>query len=297
MNTYVTESKFYLVENCLKRRGWKASPKKEKKTTMVWLNTKKAMRMEESAYCNHVRGVREIVYKSDLAKTLMSEDFENRFLAPPAHALNDPNSFLRFQRDFVVLLCFSLVLNVSESSSPVLMAAMDVLHLKSSSQLFMSCVPDKMDMVRYSLFLSEFGTSSSCLISLHEKSRKERLSTSVLDSIRSIVSTFESKYPKALLSTHNMWILKPGASSKGNNIRVLRDFSEIVRLTARCKVEGKSPKDGFVAMRYIENPFLLPPTNCNKFDLRRWVLLHSKSDSEVEVYMLTDAYARVCRTT
>ena len=30
MNTYGWESKFYLVENCLKRRGWKASPKKEK---------------------------------------------------------------------------------------------------------------------------------------------------------------------------------------------------------------------------------------------------------------------------
>ena len=295
-STYLTESKFYLVENSLKKRGWISSDMK-KNPTLVWLNTKKALAIKESRYCNHIEGVKEIVYKSDLAKTLMS--VASQFLAPPAHALNDHDSFLRFQRDFVILLCFSLVSEVwkssSRASSSVLTAAMDVLHLKSSSQLFMSAVPSKVDMVKYSLFLTEFGTSSSCLHSLHEKSGEETLSFS--DSIRSIVDTFESKYPKALLSSHNIWILKPGASSKGNNIRVLRDFSEIVRLTARCKVEGKRPKDGFVAMRYIENPLLLPPKNIHKFDLRRWVLLWSKSPSEVEVYMLNDAYARVCATT
>jgi hypothetical protein len=312
--TYLTESKFYLVSNSLKKRKWISSSsstttKPLPPPTLVWLNTKRALSFSSSSkFVNHVSGLKSIVYKSDLAKTLMSFSSRTQFLSPPGHALNDPVSFLRFQRDFVVLCCFSLSLTSLEKSeiSRVSIAAMDILQLKSSLDLFTINVPSSDDMIKYSLFLKTFGTSMSILSRVHSSSSSSFLVVDKKKDLSRIIESIKSKIPKALLSSENIWILKPGASSKGNNIRVLRDFTEIVNLVQRCQVKktthqhqekNNRPHDGFVAMRYIERPMLFPPKTNRKFDLRRWILIHSISSSEIGVYMLTDSYARVCSTT
>ena len=81
----------------------------------------------------------------------------------------------------------------------------------------------------------------------------------------------------------NIWIIKPGSSSRGRGISLDMRLENIVSI-----VNKSSGHQGrYIVQKYIERPFLIYET---KFDIRQWFLVTSWNP--LNVWMYRDSYLR-----
>lgn len=79
-----------------------------------------------------------------------------------------------------------------------------------------------------------------------------------------------------LTADRNLWIVKPGAMSRGRHIQIHHDLDEL------CRCLTVSSMRCWVTQKYIERPLIILG---KKFDIRQWVLITSVRPLTIWLWM------------
>ena len=85
--------------------------------------------------------------------------------------------------------------------------------------------------------------------------------------------------------TQNLWLLKPGCSSRGRGIKIYKTYDKVVERVHNLR--GNTIL--WVVQKCIENPLIV---RGRKFDVRQWVLVTDWNP--LTVWMYEECYVRFC---
>ncbi|ESN92598.1 hypothetical protein HELRODRAFT_69371, partial [Helobdella robusta] len=135
---------------------------------------------------------------------------------------------------------------------------------------------------KYTQFLKIYDSMkrSDLIVTVENYQEKSEFIMYLLDKLRESLPQFD------IDGTRNIWILKPGAKSRGRGIKLLDGLTEIMKLVD-SQIGLNERK--YVIQKYIERPLLICKT---KFDIRQWFLVTGWNP--LTVWFYRDSYIRFC---
>ncbi|XP_052214248.1 tubulin glycylase 3B-like isoform X4 [Dreissena polymorpha] len=122
---------------------------------------------------------------------------------------------------------------------------------------------------------------------VHEGGLISNVPSNILGQIENVLNRIKAVWPQYELDgVKNVWIVKPGAKSRGRGITCYDKLEDMLKLVS-SQVIRKDNK--YVVQKYMERPLLIH--NC-KFDIRQWFLVTDWNPLTIYFYM--DSYLRFC---